>query len=407
MIPTTLEPCLPILKYLQHTLTLPFKVDYSKGNPTGVADSSKCVFKGVELKRGAGQCPIPILVLIYHFAKFLFVAIQFSRIWILKGSSEALLSATMYAPLLLFLLVGNFLILTFHVKKVEIIRFLNKWHHIEREIYQIFPLQKETVNAQIRIFRTMRNVRGISLLLLTFLMVAVTTNPGSRKNLLLLYSVVEDSTEIRWLWAISVLDGLLILHSTWPAYCAHDLLIEGFPRSALNCLELICHSTGSARKRAATHWHFKTISRDPDVFPSAMRMYRNLENLVEEFNSIFSHILFLIQIITVSMICGAVYACLQRRIGFHILNIVIYSLYLATAVGRQIRILGAMGKVYNQSQKFKKTWFCKISTEIQFVRLRNLSLIQFQIGGYYGVTPTTILTLLSVATTYIIVPLQF
>jgi len=410
MSPTTLERCVPILKYLRYTFTVPLKFVYAIDRSPWATDPSTTasVFKGVELETGINHYITHILLLIYHTLKLSFCSIQFFRLWIWKEKSEVLLVTGTYFPFFSFLLAGSLLRLAFQVKKIEIICFLNKWHLVEKEIHTTFRDKNRLglSTAASQTYRSLRNVRVIVVLLTTLIFLFGMTNRKTRRSIMFLYSIVDVDVEIPWLLAISLIDGLLTVHSTWPAYTALDLFVEGFPRCTLNCLELICSSNGNRKCEISKVCSFKASDSESNIFESAIRMYNQLENLVEEFNSIFSQYLFYGKVVCVSVLCGTVYACLKPHDGTDVYNVIIFIMYATTALSRQIRSLGEMGKVYNQSANFKQTWLSTVSNETHIVRLQNLPRIQFQIGEYYGVTPTTILSLLSVTTTYIIVLLQ-
>jgi len=412
MFPTTVERCIPILKYLKYTSILPVRIIYSVEHPQLVTEAGRKenVFKEVEMETSKVKYTARVLVLSYNILKLISVFIQLGRIWILRKSSEAVILTALYFPVVLFLVVGTCLKFLYEVKKVKIIGFLNQWHRFEEGINRKYLRDKKivcTVDGPSHIFRGMRNGRSLLILLSTILVTFATTNPGSRRHAFFLYSIVDDDLEIPWLLAMSVLDGTLTSHSIWPAYSALDLFVEGFPRSAFNYLKLISNASGNERNKSPADSIFTMTGRaEPDHHQSAMRMYAEVENLVEEFNSIFSEVLFWMKVVAVCALCGSCYACLKPDYDFNIYSVAMYLLYAAASLGRQIRMLGAMGKVYHQSAKLKRAWLDKASNPVQIFRLQHLPLMQFQIGGYYGVTPNTILTLFSVTTTYVIVLLQ-
>jgi len=410
MIPTTLQSCIPILKYIKHTFTFPLKIVYVVEIPeSGGKLENVAHFKGVELDMDRKTNLIRILISSYHILKLTFFAFQFGRLWVPRRHSNAFALTVMYIPFISIFLLGNFMKFLFEAKKVEIILFLNNWHRVEKEIYNKFlgsHIPGTVGGGPAQIFRSLSYNRGFLVLLVTVLMAFVLTDTNGRKDPAYLYSLVDDAdTEIPWLFVISVMDGLFAVHSIWPSYFAFDLFAEGFPKSALNCLKLISNSSRTEKNINFTAWVFQATREESQSLLNALRMYSELENLVEEFNSIFSRILFWVQVISVSALCGTFYACLKPHDGFHIFSITIFVMCAIAAFGRQIRVLGAMGKVCKQSARFKRSWLATFSA-MQNFRLQNLSPIQFQIGGYYGVTSSTVLTLFSVATTYIIVLLQ-
>jgi len=198
MVPTTLQSCTPILKYIKHTYTFPLKIFYVVEKPeSGRKLENNALFKGVELDIDRKANLIRILISSYHVLKLTLFAFQFGRLWVPRRNANAFALTVMYIPFISVFLLGNVMKFVFEVKKVEIIQFLNKWHRVEEEIYKKLlgsDILGMVGGGPAQIFRSLSYNRGFLVLFVTVLMAFMLTDPSGRKDPAYLYSLVDADT---------------------------------------------------------------------------------------------------------------------------------------------------------------------------------------------------------------------
>lgn len=157
-----------------------------------------------------------------------------------------------------------------------------------------------------------------------------------------------------------------------------------------------------------------TSSRDKMllIFYDSVERYESLNDLMEEFNSIFSWPLFTRKSFTMTKVCCYVYLLLRHPLDSAFPGLVVF-LYAAIAIFAKFGgILSLMASVRGESQRFLKEWKKvllvlspnEISEEER--RLERCFRLQFKIGNFYTVKSQTLLTFSSVVLTYLIILLQ-
>jgi len=149
---------------------------------------------------------------------------------------------------------------------------------------------------------------------------------------------------------------------------------------------------------------------------SALSFYRNLDRLVSDFNTIFGDCLLGLKLVVLIILCIVFYIPVRQPQLINAVSDASFASITISILKRVVEILNGMGSVRREAEKLKQEWTRELSQFYRFGRLaRPESLaafhyahaITFRGGRFYDIQPSVFLTFLSIATTYVIVALQF
>jgi len=230
---------------------------------------------------------------------------------------------------------------------------------------------------------------------------------ASPRHLNFLYSLIDQSVDYLWFHILSTCEINIFYALILAQLAQFDLVGVIFPNWIRGTLKSIspCSDWG-----------------DKDEFEvsltAALRFYSKLNDLVSGFNSIYGNLLVGIKLLSLIAICFLLYVPIRHSTGIAF-SIAIFLIFSVILIKLSSYIM-SMGSVYTESANFKRSWIYSLGNNhlrhkngkpyfqklCGMVHFHLLPPISFCSGPFYDIQPSTILTFLSIATTYIIVALQ-
>lgn len=434
---TTLEYSSWLIYFLNIVGILPVKPVY-RNNFNG----SK-IFSGVAVENRAGVLTIHFLTKLYLILRGLFI------IW---RTSLADLKSNCGVAKILFPAIGvnGFIVLAFgltyslYMKKEQIVTLLNEWHLLELKVlkekgmetnlilhYDIYFDQKlkESLASEPKIWLT--NLLRISSkpnlgskedlafqvyqILRTDLTVAVLASLVAisfnkfrhPRHIIYFYSLLDTNQEIWWLLIFSYVEASCFLAFLLLSNGAFNFATTVISSSLNNFLKTIIPvEVAENRNRCSV-----SLSAE---FEYALEMYDKIQAFVKKFNAVLCRPLLFTKGMTLFIICSLIYVPIRLSGYIDFESLLVFIAAAIACLFRVSRFMLSMGTTHQRSVEFKECWievFRPTSLSdfgnTERALLRTYSNIQFRCGDLYGITSNTILTYLSVATSYIIVVLQF
>jgi len=228
--------------------------------------------------------------------------------------------------------------------------------------------------------------------------------------MLFLYALTDQSEEYFWFHVISTCELNLYSFFMCTQFAQLDLFGVIFPRWIQQTLE-----TMSAQPDLSGESGCYVSKLRPST---AFRIYSQLTQLVSNFNAIFGNLLVGIKFAFIIAISFLIYALVRHPVN---LAMTLAHLILALTIPTKLTpLLMSMGGVHRESLNFKSSWIHALGNNFESNKNggRQTSLeiaplfhyvppISFCGGPFYDIQASTILTFISITTTYIIVVLQF
>jgi len=157
----------------------------------------------------------------------------------------------------------------------------------------------------------------------------------------------------------------------------------------------------------------------PDDKPSfhrlqvALEKFESANTLMKRFNWLFRWVLFGYKVVTAAQ--AVIFCYIILRIKLSTLPVASHGIFFVVVLFLLVQLcilVPHVGSVYSESQNFIRSWKEGMLTVYDQIdptlrrRLEGLRPFGFQCGSFYVIIPSTILTLMSVITTYLIVILQ-
>lgn len=226
-----------------------------------------------------------------------------------------------------------------------------------------------------------------------------------------------------------------------------EVVVITFANSLINCLKIISPVKCNFNSASVTLINH-TLEKNAN---NALKFYKNLLQIVFEFNSIFKWLLFMYKSVILMLLCLRGYWCFNTIRALSSATTSSSSSYVLIGTSKIVfawikhiaftlpdiikiyLILTSMGNVNAESEKFVQKWITKIwniqdydnnkncnkkdqywkcslrNTRFESLRKKINEVcipIRFQSGSFYFIRSWTILTFFSIWTTYIIVLLQ-
>jgi len=303
------------------------------------------------------------------------------------------------------------ILFNWHCQKV--VKLYNDWHAVEVRILR-HMCSKATDDGNwpqdLNLDLPCRIVRNNLLLTLTSNAVLATWAAlRTPRYAMFLYTLVDPAVESTWFKVISVMEINLAFALRWIHFTHFEIFLTAFPRSIANCLKILRQELRSPGNEFFTCY----MNAEPS---SALCFYRNLDRLVFDFNTIYGYCLFGLKFVFLVIFCIVFYIPIRQPQLINAVSVAFFASITISTLKRVAEILNGMGNVRREAEKFKQEWARELS---QFYRFDGdgirqsltafdvANTIAFRGGRFYDIQPGALLTFLSIATTYVIVALQF
>lgn len=149
-----------------------------------------------------------------------------------------------------------------------------------------------------------------------------------------------------------------------------------------------------------------------EIFHDSVERFEQLRTGIEEFNAVFSWVLFVRQALTMVKICCFCYLLLKGPSDTGFPGAVIFVYAVVAIYVKFGSILNGMGATMFETKEFATQWrkvlmvIAPLGRTEEEKKLNRCSPFGFRMGVFYTVKPHTLLTFSSVVLTYLILLLQ-
>ena len=286
-------------------------------------------------------------------------------------------------------------------------------------------IQENFTKAQLRIYR--RTYRLFFVTISTSIVLVTINHVISPKGLTSIYSLLLPLGDNLPLQIFSLLLRLFFLGVIWLGTSLYELITFGFAESMTQCLKIISfQSPVQIKEPTDLFWifskefehKFQTHQKSNFMYETTIRYdscienYRRVQLLVQQFNALFSNVLFILKAMNLINLCVLLYIPLQEGSHKSAATNVMLFVGSVSIIHKLYLVLNGMTSVYKESIEFRQSWVKALPYLSQAPstmsllnrdKLKFLSPIKFQSGIFYDILPNTLLSFFSITTTYIIV----
>lgn len=400
---TTVEEVLPFLRLIKYAGIFPYRFDYKT---LSVGRERLQKFEKLGIDRSWKYGVYRVMVWTYMLLRYAVVILNNIRLFALNSFDLNAMCSNIFIGTVLTLT----LILNGRMKWV--VKLLNGWHGVDACLEPMPKRHHKTCSSLSLCNMSIR--KSLAMMLLLQFFINFTASITFPRYKLFLYSSLDPKLEIFWFKVLSALDTY-IFSAIFSTQLLHlDLLVVSLPDSIQNSLAIICPGSRNLKLECSAHPHLEqTWERR---FKTTLRIYIRLEELVNHFNEFYGVGIIGIQSIYMLCFCLAFYIPVRHPELLNGLSFAIFLVNSSYLLQDVTGILQRMGDVQSKALHFKEAWTEELisgdSTSVT-KRLRQIQIlncgptISFVGGGLYSIQSFTTLTYLSIATSYIIVALQF
>ncbi len=212
------------------------------------------------------------------------------------------------------------------------------------------------------------------------------------------YSQISKYVESPWLKYGSFVVQLISVAHMGFSFTLVEIPVFGFARAIRSYLRVNSYTKSE-----------KISSKE---LATAVKKYEEAQRLMSGFNWLFKWVLFGYKVIAAAETCCFSFIILRVARQVPVGTVSIFYFVAIFFMTQLCILVPLVGSVYAESEGYIRSWKTGIVDIYDQIdpalrrRLANLSPFGFQCGSFYVIVPSTILTLLSVITTYLIVLLQ-